>query len=66
MSRIPPQDKLASFRNLVVQDMADRGWPMHEDDDGHVMVRIEGLMDAIITSTFSVVADHFDDTEGDA
>lgn len=66
MSRIPPREGLARFRDLVAQDMADRGWPMHEDNDGHVMVRIDGLMDAIITSTFSVVAEHFNDDEDDA
>lgn len=54
MSRIEaPQ--LAEFRRLVADHMAAMGWPMHEDDEGAVMIKVDGLFDAVITATLQVV-----------
>jgi hypothetical protein len=52
--RIVP-DKLPEFRRLVADRMSAYGWPMYEDDEGAVYLKVDGLFDATITATLAVV-----------
>ena len=52
--RIIP-DGLPEFRRLVADRMSAYGWPMYEDDEGAVYLKVDGLFDATITATLAVV-----------
>lgn len=56
MSRIEAPG-LPEFRRRVSEQMAAMGWPMYEDDEGAVMLKLDGLLDVTITATLSVVND---------
>ncbi len=59
-SRLAP-DGLPEFRHAVAERMAASGWPMVHDDQGSVLLELDGLLDAIIVATATEISARIDD-----
>lgn len=47
---------LDEMRRLVADELTRMGWQMVEDDEGALMLKIDGFLDGVITATTSALA----------
>ena len=65
--RVEP-DILIEMRRRVAAQLTLMGWPMYEDDDGDLMLKVGGFFDATLAAAFRVLHDLEDERssgEGD-
>ena len=54
MSRIE-QPEIVEWRRAIAEGLSVMGWPMFDDDEGNMMLRVDGFFDAVIVATIRTI-----------